>query len=124
MIGSGLARRYVQALFNIAQEKDILEKVQEDLKALSELLNNLPEVFSFLFDPSIGRTAKKGALKEIFKDASEFTLNFYFLIIDKNRIEILVDVYRIFDELCNSLKGIITGTIHSAVALDNKLSYE
>ena len=117
--GGGIARRYVQPLFEVAQEKNELDKVSGDLKALDDSLVNHGELRSFLFDPSIERQAKKAAIKEIFEGISPFTYNFMRVVIDKNRTEIFLIAYRLFKEMVDATQGVLTGSIQSAVSLDD-----
>lgn len=124
MIGAGLARRYVQALFEVAQEKDVLDKISGDIELLDGTLSNSPELVSFLNNPSILKRAKKAAIEGLFTDVSEYTLNFIRVIIDKNRTEILSVANRIFQDLIDTAKGILNGTVQSAVPLDKEMLAE
>ena len=73
MIGGGLARRYVQSLFEVAQEKDVLDTISGDLKLLDDTLSNSPELTSFLNDPSSPKRAKKVAIEGLFTEISEYS---------------------------------------------------
>lgn len=120
MIGGGLALRYVKALFELAQEKGVVENISADLQVLDETIAGSPELGTFLNNPSVDRSAKKGAVCKLFPDASSYTVNFMRIVIDKNRTEIFTVVYRLFQELVNKAHGVVTGTIHSAVPLDKE----
>jgi F-type H+-transporting ATPase subunit delta len=124
LIGGGLARRYVQSLFEVAQEKDVLDTISGDLKLLDDTLMNSPELTSFLNDPSTPKRAKKVAIEGLFTEISEFSLNFVRVVIDKNRTEILSEAYRIFQDMIDTAKGILNGTIQSVIKLDDKLMDE
>jgi len=124
LIGGGLARRYVQSLFEVAQEKDVLDTISGDLKLLDETLSNSPELTSFLNDPSTQKRAKKVAIEGLFTEISEFSLNFIRVVIDKNRTEILGEIYLIFQDMIDTEKGILNGTIQSVIQIDDKLMSE
>ncbi len=124
MIGGGLARRYVQSLFEVAQEKDVLDTISGDLKLLDDTLSNSPELTSFLNDPSSPKRAKKVAIEGLFTEISEYSLNFIRVVIDKNRTEILSEAYQIFQDMIDTAKGILNGTIQSAIELDDETMCE
>lgn len=121
MIGGGLARRYVQPLFEVAQEKNELEKVNADLKFLDAVFVEVPQVRSFLNDPSVARRVKHGAVENLFKDASPYTLNFMKVVIDKNRTLVFDVAYRMFKEYIDAARGVTIGTVESAVEIDEDL---
>jgi len=122
--GGSLTRRYVQPLFEVALEKDILDKITKDLKLLDDTLCSSPELKSFLNNPSIERRAKRDAIEIIFKDVSLYSMNFMRLIIDKNRIEVLLVAYSMFQEMIDIERGVIKGTVLSAVPVDDDLFKE
>jgi len=118
LIGSGLARRYVQPLFEVAREKDRLEQVQSELALLDRCLSESPELRGFLSNPSIERRAKWGVAQQIFTGATPYTLNFMRVVIDKNRTRVLDVACRLFDEMLNLHRGVTPGVVETAVPLD------
>jgi len=117
--GGVLARRYVQPLFEVASEKDELERIFGDLKSLDQALSDSPDLKGYLSDPSIEKHDKKSVLEKIFADASIYTLNFMRVLIDKNRPEVLWVAYPLFRDMLNEHRGISTGVVESAVTLDD-----
>jgi len=114
-----LARRYVQPLFEVAQEKNELERIAGDLAALDQALQESAELKGFLSDPSIGRKAKRTLVEKVFAEASSYTLNFMRVVIDKNRPEILGMSYRLFTDMLNIHRGVALGVVETAVPLDD-----
>lgn len=120
----GLARRYVQPLFEVALEKGELEGIYNDVALLDRTLKESPDLWNFLANPSIGRQAKKTLVEKIFADCCIYTLNFLKVVIDKNRPEVLRAAYHIFTGMLNVHRGVIPGVVESAVPLDDAdLSY-
>ena len=118
MTGGGLARRYVQPLFEVAKEKDQLDAIFGDLEALDTTLKQSPELKVLLADPSRDRQAKKNVVEQIFSEASQYTLNFMRVVIDKNRNEIFDSAYKLFKEMLNHHRGVIPGEIETPEPLD------
>lgn len=119
MRSGGLARRYVQPLFEVASEKDELERIFGDLKSLDKALTDSPELKDYLLDPSVEKHDKKSVLEKIFEGASIYTLNFIRVLIDKNRPEVLWVTYRLFRDMLNEHRGISTGVVETAVTLED-----
>ena len=119
MRGGVLARRYVQPLFEVAREKDELERIYDDLKSLDQALSDSPELKGYLSDPSIEKHDKKSVLEKIFEGASIYTLNFMRVLIDKNRPEVLWVAYPLFRDMLNEHRGISTGVVETAVTLED-----
>ncbi len=118
-MSASLARRYIVPLFEVARDKNLLDKVAGDLKLLSETLRSSDELRTFIDSPTIARSVKREVLDRIFKDASEFTLNFMRAAIDKKRSEIFLNASSNFDELVSRHRGETHGTVQSAQTLDD-----
>jgi len=118
---SGLARRYVQPLFEVARDAGALDRVADEMKALDEALNASPDLRGFLASPTVERSVKRAALDKLFAGASQHTLNFLRLVVNKNRSEILILAGRIFSDLLNAHRGITPGLVETAVPLDESV---
>lgn len=118
-----LARRYVQPLFDVGSEKDLLDQIASDLELVDTTLKEANDLRGFLFDPSIERQTKKDVLKKLFPKVSPFSLNFLRVIVDKNRPVVLDDAYPLYREMLNEQRGITTGVLETAVPLD-ETSYQ
>jgi len=117
--GGGIARRYVEPLFEVALEQNLADQIAEELKLFDGALKEHLEFRKFLLNPSLDRRTKKTALDELFAQASNYTLNFMRVVIDKNRPEILTNAYSLFSELLNEHRGITSGVIETATPLDD-----
>jgi F-type H+-transporting ATPase subunit delta len=117
-LSAGLARRYVLPLFEVARDRNLLDRIAGDLKQLSETLLSSEELRTFVDSPTIARTVKREVLGTLFKDASEFTLNFMRVAIDKKRSEIFILSSKLFDELVSKHRGETHGVVQSAQPLD------
>jgi F-type H+-transporting ATPase subunit delta len=117
---SGLARRYVQPLFEVALAKNSLDAVGADLNSISEALASSPELRGFLLMPSISRTTKIATLRTVFKDASPYTMNFLQVVVNKKRTEVLFEAGEMFEEMVSWERGVSHGTLESAVPIDDQ----
>ncbi|MDP8239857.1 MAG: ATP synthase F1 subunit delta [Candidatus Hatepunaea meridiana] len=119
MSGGSLARRYVQPLFEVAQENNQIDRINNDLELLDRTLSESEELRGFLVDPSIIRQLKKGLIEKLFTEFSHYSMNFVKVVIDKNRPEVLKSAYSLFMELLNIHRGITPGIVESAVPLED-----
>ena len=113
MLNKSVARRYAEAFFSIAREKEIVDQLQQELEKIVSVIEsteNLPEYFAHLLIPA---KAKKEVANKIFGgQVSQLTLNFLNMIIDKRRetyIGLISEEYRdMADELRNITKAELT----------------
>lgn len=120
MIDIGLARRYVQPLFEVASEKGKLDSVANELNELNSALGKNSPLKVILSDPSVSRQSRIAVIEEVFTGYSEPCLNFIRLVIDKNRTFILEIAYSIFKEIKDESEGLLNGVVESALPLNDE----
>lgn len=118
-----LAKRYSEALLEIAKNKNELDEVYSELANVVELLNdsdNLKNFKEFLSHPVIPAEEKKDLLKSIFEGRlKEYTLNLLYILIEKNKINLLPVILYCFDEEMDEAKNILKVGVVSAVEMDS-----
>lgn len=119
MIDVGIARRYVQPLFEVARENDIVNKIYSEMQELHEALSEGSSLKVILHDPSISKQSRIAVTEKVFAGFSEFSMNFIHLVIEKNRSFILEAAFSIFREVKAQAEGILSGIVESAMPLDN-----
>lgn len=81
-----LAKRYAQALFNLALEQKIQDKVEADMQLIDQVLRENKELNRILSNPVITNEKKIKLLDAIFKkQVTKLTLEFFKLLTKKNR---------------------------------------
>lgn len=119
-MSGGVAKRYVKPLFDVAREKNQLDKVAQDLTELESVLKSSKELRTVLSDPSTTRDLKRSIMEKIFTNISPYSRNFIRVVIGKNRTSILFEANRLYIHMLNDHRGVTTGTITTAAALDDK----
>ncbi len=118
MLVRAVAKRYAQALFELAQEKNALDKMEEELKAVSEIVKNERGLQRVLYHPQITVAEKHQIFKELFENrVSETTLNFLYLIVDRHREIYLSAIVDEFINLANAARNIVEAEVISAKEL-------
>ena len=87
----GLIGRYVNALFQLCSEKNVLNIVVNDFEILKNLINNNQEIKTLISSPTIGKSVKTKVLIDILKKAkaNKITINFCGVLLKNGRIFIL-----------------------------------
>ena len=102
MIGSSVvAKRYAQALFDLAGEEKDYIKYQGELKAMNALVDSTPALKEFFVNPVFEDAEKKAVLIEVLKKTtiSPLMQNFLKLLVDKGRIGSLADIAECYEAL-------------------------
>lgn len=92
-------RLYARALFEAARDAGRLEAVAEDLAALAALLEEVPELQSFLRNPQIEPAGKAEVLEQISTGGDELVRNFLRLAAEKGRGGELAEMSAEFEAL-------------------------
>ena len=117
MINGSLARRYSQALFEIASETS-LDSVDNDLRELTKLVEENTEVKNVLLHPHISLSVKKSIMQKILgEDFGEVTRHFFYLLIDRKRENLLPLVQHEFTRLADEARRVVEAKVASAVEL-------
>lgn len=117
-----VASRYAKSLLDLAQEKGILEQVQQDMALFTKTVNSNRDFKLFLSNPIINHSKKLAILQSIFTGkVNALTLSFFTIITQKNREAILETVALEFEKQYNTLKGIVKAQVTSAMPLTPEL---
>ena len=117
MINGSLARRYSQALFEIASETS-LDRVDNDLRELTKLVEENAEVKGVLLHPHISLSVKKSIMEKILgEDFGKVTRHFFYLLIDKKRENLLPLIQHEFTRLADEARQVVEAKVASAIEL-------
>ena len=114
-----VAMRYATGLFDLAKEENSIEKYDEDLKVVEEVLSD-QEIRAFFNHYKVAKADKFKVLDDAFKSQiSEYVLNFLKLLIDKGRFSSVMDMISAYHTLTNDYLGVKTGTLYTSRALSD-----
>ena len=117
MSRSQVAKRYAEALFQLALEKKALAEVSSDLKELVKVIDTNPELLSLLANPKFSIERKKQIVAEIFSNAHKIVVNTLELLIEKKRVNELTNVAEEFQVLAADAEGAADAKVYSTRAL-------
>ena len=102
-----IARRYAQALLNLATAEDGVEAVSQGLDDLAEVLAQSPRMGNVLISPQVSQADKNRVLAELLQrtQVPELVDQFVRFLAHKHRTAILGDVRTVFHELADQRLG-------------------
>jgi F-type H+-transporting ATPase subunit delta len=118
-IVSGMAGRYAQALFSLAQEQGVTDQVATDLSRFSAMIAENADLQRFIKSPVFSAAEQVRALTAILARAEigGITANFLKLVANKRRLFALADMIRDFNKLNDFAKGLTRAEVTVAEPL-------
>lgn len=113
-----IARVYSEALFEVAEEKDRLDEVHEQLGEVSDAIAENRDLQVFFFSPYFSSAEKREGISKLVSGANPEVVNFLELLAEKHRMPVLFRARRRFDELWDKKRRRLAVTVRSAVELD------
>ncbi len=115
-----VARRYAHALFLSAHGKGLLDTAYGQLNDLKDVVQKDPSFLNFLAAPQVPEESKKELVRKVFAPRIERLLvEFLVVLIDKGRINYLVEIIDEFARQVEAHQGVGRVTVISAIPLSD-----
>ncbi|SET24284.1 F-type H+-transporting ATPase subunit delta [Salinibacillus kushneri] len=126
MSDSVVASRYAVALFELGQEKSLLDQLLTEVQTVQSVFKENKELNILLQHPSISAEKKKTLLKDAFKDVTKELLNTLFIMVESHRETEITSMTKAFISMTNESRGVAEADVYSVRALsdDEKQSLE
>lgn len=111
------ARRYAQAVFQLAIEENELDRWRADLETISSLIKR-PELLSILENPIIPLGEKRRILRDVAPALAPLALNLASLLIVKGRLAIADQIAAEYGKMVDAHRGVERAEVITAVPLD------
>jgi F-type H+-transporting ATPase subunit delta len=122
LTGGTLAKKYAKALFSLGKKSGApqLEQYGAALSGLAEMVTLSPALERMFKSPVITAAEKRALVDQLLnKTGADITVkNFCHLLADKGRLAALPAIAGLYGELLDAEKGILRGTVITAVKLD------
>jgi len=112
-------KRYAQAAFELAVERNELQIWQESLRRISEITADT-KLVAWLESPKIPFDVKKGVLQQRLGELNPLALNLACLLVSKGRLRIAGDILQQYDRLVDAYHGIEHAQIVTALPLEEE----
>ena len=110
------AKRYAQAVFDIAQASDSVQEWDEQLSILAQA-SGVPEFASLMQAPEIKPEERSKALESVLPSLSDGMRNLLMLIAKRGAVKVLPQVYSRFQELSDAAQSVVRVQVTSAIEL-------
>ena len=118
-----VATRYAEALLDTAQAAGVLDDVAESFAAVLSAVKDNHTLRIFMDSPQVRTEEKKELLQKVFGAKIEpVLLNFFYLLIDKHRIQNTRDIGEVFAELVETEQGYLRARVVTAIKLPDDLA--
>ncbi|MBU8869762.1 MAG: ATP synthase F1 subunit delta [Gemmatimonadales bacterium] len=118
-----VAVRYAGALLTSAKAEGVLNDVAESFAAVLNVLNANKDLGIFLHSPQVRTQEKKELLNKVFSGNIESVLlRFFYLLIDKKRIENILDIGEEFADQVEKDQGVVRARVVTAIELPADLA--
>ena len=121
-----IAEVYSRALFEAAQEDDVLDDVHDQLNEFVDALEDEDnrDLRLFFYSPYFSSEEKKNGVDKVVSGADERLQNFLKLLAERHRMPALPRIRREFNSLWREEKQLLPVNVTSAVDLDEQLVKE
>jgi len=120
MLGNQLATKYAKAIYELAAESHMLDKVETQLRLVESTLNTYSDLSTLIYHPRVLAQAKKETLTKIFgQDLTDIVLKFLLLLVDKRRETVLPAIIREYVILANEARNIVEAEVTTTIPLDS-----
>jgi F-type H+-transporting ATPase subunit delta len=113
-----IARVYAEALFDVAKEKDKLDRIHGELNQFAEALDGDRELQVFFFSPYFSSAEKRAGIERAVSGADPEFVNFLELLVEKHRMPVIFRIRRQYEEMWKKENRKLDVTVTSAVELD------
>ncbi len=118
-VSGEVAKRYVSALIDLAENAGRLKDVEKDFGAIRTLIDESPEFRLLILSPALGKDRQAVAVQAVSKKAGfhKLTQNFLGVIAQNGRLNALPAMLETFTVMLAERRGEIRAQIETAFAL-------
>jgi F-type H+-transporting ATPase subunit delta len=118
-VASSAAKRYAQAVFSLAKEKDTLDAWQSDLALLDNIVQD-HQIVTYLTNPTITSDKKVNAIESsLNSNVQPETRNLVKMLIERDRAALIPEIREIFDDEVRAERGVAVATVTTADPLSD-----
>ena len=118
---SETSERYSRALFEVANETNELDKIENDVRNFQSLFNSSSEIKNFIQNPTQSKNTQNNVINLLSENLgfSKNLKNFFLLLIEKRRIFFVKKISESFLRLCSKKRGEVKASLISSKELSS-----
>ncbi len=114
-----IARVYATSLVEVGMEKKILDRIEQEMKAVSDIYDEDRDFRLFITSPGFSKESKEEFVGKVFsKTMSEYMVNLLNLLIENDRQSFISDINNALTELIDEVNNRLRVDVTTAGALD------
>jgi len=115
-----IARRYAEALYELAREEGIVDEIESAYGRVAETLDAVPDATAFLTHPLVPRMNKLSFIDKAFPDEPRYLRNLLHLLVKNGREGYIKLIYDEFRALRSARENIARVEVATAKPLSQK----
>src|SRR4051795_2333047 len=119
-----IAQVYARSLFEVAQERDNLDEVRDQIGAFADALSESRELQTFFFSPYFSTEEKKQGLDRALAAADESVSSVPHELVENHRMPALFRIRRELVAMWRDVNQLLPVQITSAVELDEAVAQQ
>jgi ATP synthase F1 delta subunit len=116
-----IAEVYSRSLFEVAKERDVLDRIHDELGQFANALDESNDLRVFFFSPYFSSQEKKDGIGRLVEDADENFVRFLELLAERHRMPAIFRIRSEFDRMWRKENRLLPVSVTSAVELDSEL---
>jgi F-type H+-transporting ATPase subunit delta len=116
-----IAEVYARALFEVAQEHDVLDEIHDELGQFADALNDNRELAVFFFSPYFSSDEKKEGLRRMIDGGDPQFMNFLEALVERHRMPAIFRIRARYEQMWDEVKRLLPVEVTSAVKLDDAI---
>jgi F-type H+-transporting ATPase subunit delta len=119
MSATTVARRYAEAMADVAIAHNVVDQIDGELRAFAEMMRQSHELTDVFASPVLPQSDKGRVLEALIARArpSVFTANLLRAMLTNHRLPVVPDVYQQYRRLINERRGIVVAEVTTAQPL-------
>ena len=113
-----VASRYGLALYSLALEENKIDSWQQDVKTLKGIFVENPDFIMILGSSFLSLEERIEILEKTLVGVDKNIVALIDVVMENNRIDLILDVFDSFNSYCNQYRGISEGLIYSTLKLE------
>ena len=118
-----IAEVYSRALFEVAKEQGVLDRVHDELGQFADALGDSRDLQVFFFSPYFSSQEKKDGIGTLVQDADPNFVRFLELLAERHRMPVVFRMRDELDRLWRRENKLLPVSVTSAVELDSELVF-
>lgn len=114
-----IATVYARALFEVAEDRDLIDQIHDELTQFADALSENRQLAVFFFSPYFSTEEKKDGLKKAVTGADPAFMNFLEALIERHRMPAIFRIKAQYQDMWEDARDLLPVELTSAIELDS-----